>query len=65
MAPRHAVAPPAPTLRIAATWEPGSGRVSNRPDEILGLVQKRGLTSEPTLDYDPENGFRRGACPRF
>ena len=30
-----------------------------------GMVQKRGLTSEPTLDYDPENGFRRGACPRF
>jgi len=29
------------------------------------MVQKRGLTSEPTLDYDPENGFRRGACPRF
>jgi len=31
----------------------------------FGTVQKRGLTSEPTLDYDPENGFRRGACPRF
>jgi len=36
-------------------------RVTNRP----GMVQKRGLTSEPTLDDDPENGFRRGACPRF
>jgi len=29
------------------------------------MVQKRGLTSEPTLDYDQENGFRRGTCPRF
>jgi len=32
---------------------------------FVGMVQKRGLTSEPTLDYDPENGFQRGACPRF
>jgi len=32
---------------------------------ILGMVQKRGLTSELPLDYDLENGFRRGACPRF
>ena len=38
----------------------------NRPPHAkTGMVQKRGLTSEPTLDYDPENGFRPGACPRF
>jgi len=32
---------------------------------ILGHGSKTGTGSEPTPDYDPENGFRRGACPRF
>jgi len=55
-------------------WQPGAALRSapgyslaafRAASGIFGMVQKRGLTSEPTLDYDPENGFRRGACPRF
>jgi len=42
-----------------------AGRRRIASDSLLENHEKRGLTSEPILDYDPENGFRRGACPRF